>query len=312
MILIITHKDDLTVDFVVKELNERQIKYYRLNCEDILVKNNIIVSINEKVQATINGISDFDSIWFRRTKYPDLSEFDYEIRKYCYVEIDFFLTNLWLTVNTKRWMSRPTKVYLAENKLLQLGRAKELGFNVPETIVTGNNSAIRDFFYAMKGNLIIKPLFQNRVFKDGSEKLIFTNQLSVSDLSKIEKRLPLPSVYQRYIDKVEEYRITVVDNNTFCASVDSQSDRETTVDWRRKKLKFTPAEVSSQIKTKCIELVHDFGLSFGAIDLVKDKNDEFFFLELNPNGQWAWIEVDTGLKITDSIIDYLTNAQKGN
>lgn len=39
MILIITHKEDFTADFVIEKLNERDIKYFRLNCEDI-DKNN--------------------------------------------------------------------------------------------------------------------------------------------------------------------------------------------------------------------------------------------------------------------------------
>lgn len=47
-------------------------------------------------------------------------------------------------------------------------------------------------------------------------------------------------------------------------------------------------------------------ISFGAIDLVRDKNGDYIFLEINPNGQWAWVEMETGLKISDEIIKFLT------
>ena len=73
-----------------------------------------------------------------------------------------------------------------------------------------------------------------------------------------------------------------------------------------KKLKFQQTEIPKSIELKCIELVKRLELKFGAIDLIKDKNDNFVFLEINPNGQWAWIEMDTGLQISDAIIAELT------
>ena len=50
-----------------------------------------------------------------------------------------------------------------------------------------------------------------------------------------------------------------------------------------------------------------YKLVFSAIDLVKTKNDEFYFLELNPNGQWAWIEEQTGYQITEKLVEVLKN-----
>lgn len=311
MILIITHRDDFTVDFLVKELNSKSIPYYRFNCEDILQKNNIAISLDDQVKAVVNDISKFESVWFRRTKHPDLHELDVDTRKYAYSEIDFFLSNLWLTIKTDRWLSQPDKVYLAENKLLQLKLAGELGLQIPKTLVTGDSAAIKNFYREVGGEMIIKPLFQNRVVKDGKERLIFTNKVVPTDLDQIEKRIPLPSIYQRYIEKKEEFRVTVVHDTAFCASVDSQSDIETRVDWRRKKLKFKASNIPKEVKNSCINLVHALGLSFGAIDLVVDNSGDFYFFEINPNGQWAWIELDTGLMISDSIIKFLTHGKYG-
>jgi glutathione synthase/RimK-type ligase-like ATP-grasp enzyme len=44
---------------------------------------------------------------------------------------------------------------------------------------------------------------------------------------------------------------------------------------------------------------------FGAIDLIKHPNGEYYFWENNPNGQWAWIEMDTGMLISQAIIKFL-------
>jgi glutathione synthase/RimK-type ligase-like ATP-grasp enzyme len=307
MVLIITHKEDFTADFIVKKLNEKGLQYYRLNCEDILIKNNITLSLRQETEAIINGISKFTSVWFRRTKLPKLDEFEPDIRNYCHTEIDFFLKNLWLSINAERWMSRPDKIYQAENKFLQLRMAKELGFEVPETIMTGDVNVIKTFYDRTNGNLIIKPLFQGRIIKDSFQKLIFTTKLTQADVDELDERLPLPSLYQRYIDKSKEYRITVVNDKIFSASVDSQSNDETKIDWRRKKLKFEQANLPSTTQRLCIELTKKLGLTFGAIDMIKSKNGEFVFLEINPSGQWAWIEIDTGLPISDSIIEYLNS-----
>jgi glutathione synthase/RimK-type ligase-like ATP-grasp enzyme len=56
----------------------------------------------------------------------------------------------------------------------------------------------------------------------------------------------------------------------------------------------------------CRAVVNAFGLRYSSIDMVEDTSGKIFFLELNPNGQWAWIEQLTGHPIRDAIIDALT------
>ena len=116
---------------------------------------------------------------------------------------------------------------------------------------------------------------------------------------------PFPSIVQRNIKKEYEIRVTVVNEAVFAAKVDSQSNADTKYDWRRKKLKFECYDLPESISSKCISLVKRLNLKFGAIDLIKDKSGQYIFLEINPNGQWAWIEMDTGLLISDAIIKEL-------
>jgi glutathione synthase/RimK-type ligase-like ATP-grasp enzyme len=115
----------------------------------------------------------------------------------------------------------------------------------------------------------------------------------------------LPCIFQENIEKRKEYRVTVVGDEVFSASVDSQSNEMTQIDWRRKKLKFRANILPKEIENLCIKLLMELGISFGALDLIETTKGDFYFLEINPNGQWAWIEIDTGLKISDSIIKFL-------
>jgi D-alanine-D-alanine ligase-like ATP-grasp enzyme len=47
------------------------------------------------------------------------------------------------------------------------------------------------------------------------------------------------------------------------------------------------------------------GLAFGAFDFVVTPDNEWVVLECNPEGQWGWIEENTGLPIADAIAKYL-------
>jgi glutathione synthase/RimK-type ligase-like ATP-grasp enzyme len=67
-----------------------------------------------------------------------------------------------------------------------------------------------------------------------------------------------------------------------------------------------PCELPKDITDKCVEFVKKLGLVFGAIDLVKSF-DKFYFLEINPNGEWAWLQKEAGLPIAETIVDYLVN-----
>jgi glutathione synthase/RimK-type ligase-like ATP-grasp enzyme len=235
-----------------------------------------------------------------------LEKVDAAVRKYCYDELDAFYNNLWLTLLPQKWMSHPQHVYRAENKLLQLNIAQQLGLRIPDTLVTGNPKAIRRFYSENNSNVIIKPISESRFLnEDSNQQLIFTNKLKESDLNVLEERVPLPSIFQENIEKEVELRITIVGTDCFSASINSQVDPETKIDWRKKKLKFESTEIPNGIAAKCVSLVKALKLSFGAIDMIKTPSGEYVFLEINPNGQWVWIEQDTGLPISDSLIKFL-------
>jgi len=303
MILIITHKADFTADFVINKLNERNILYKRLNCEDIF-KNDYSVELGTKFCYSLLNESKFDAVWFRRTRLPELSHLSNDVRQYILNEFESFLENLFSILNA-RWISIPFSVYRAENKLLQLAIAKEIGFKIPETLVTNSRHKLQSFFLEHNENVIIKPISQTRIIQGNEQGFIFTNLIPQEMISNLDKYDLTPCIYQKNIEKDYEVRVTVVGESIFAASVNSQEDSVTKIDWRKKKLKFSEIRLPSEIESLCRSLLKRLEINFGAIDLIKTPNDEYVFLEINPNGQWAWIEMQTGQLISDSIIDYL-------
>ncbi len=305
MILIITHKLDYTTDFVIEKLNQLNIEYYRFNCEDI-DRNNYTYNINsDKTIFSLHGLEKIDSVWFRRTKLPDVEIENSAEKLYLLNDYDTLLENMYHLISTKKWLSFPPNVYRAENKLLQLQLATNLGFTIPSTIVTNSKDELIKFSNNHNNSLIIKPINQGRIKYDGKIKNIFTNKIGKKHIENIADFNLTPSIIQQNIEKDVELRITVVNDNVFAAQVDSQNNDQTKVDWRKEKLKFQKYTLPKEIEQKCIELLNLLDISFGAIDMIKTPTGEYIFLEINPNGQWAWIEIDTGLKISDAIIKFL-------
>ncbi|NME72652.1 MvdC/MvdD family ATP grasp protein [Flammeovirga aprica] len=306
MILIITHKQDYTSDFVIDKLNHRNIDYYRFNCEDIDDSDYTLSLENGNVEFQLHGIKDVHAVWFRRTKLPDIDIDNQSEKLFILNDYDTLLQNMYHLIPTKKWLSFPSDVYLAENKLYQLKIANQIGFNIPKSVVTNSKDRLRKLSY-QNGSLIIKPISNGRI-KYGEEiKNIFTNKIEKQYFDNLGEFTLTPSIIQPYIEKDIELRITVVNKAVFSAQVDSQSNELTKVDWRKEKLKFKKYDLPVEVEEKCIRLLELLNISFGAIDLIKQPNGEYIFLEINPNGQWAWIEMDTGLNISDEIINFLTS-----
>lgn len=303
MILIITHKADFTADFVINKLNNRKSKYKRFNCEDFLDSKH---EFRYGSDFTYELLSEhtYNSIWFRRTKLPIIRNLPLEDNANILNEIDSLFKNIYLIVDSK-WLSSPFDIYKAENKLYQLKIAKQLGFRIPNTLVSNSQEQILKFYTDNNQDIVIKPLSQTRIQYKDSAALIFTNKITEKIITEITSFDLTPCIFQQNIIKDYEIRVTVVDSKIFAAAVFSQDDKDTEIDWRRKKLAFRKVEIPISVQEKCFNLLNALNLKFGAIDLIKTKDNDYVFLEINPNGQWVWIETQTGLAISDEIINFL-------
>lgn len=305
MILIISHKEDYTTDYLINILNKRGISYHRLNTDDIGVKHEIIYRSDSDITISIDGHENFKSIWFRRTKSPNLSFSNENERAFFVKDFKSFLNNLWSSLEIKNWISKPNDIDKAENKLLQLKIAKNIGFEIPKTVVSTDKKRIELFFKENNERVIVKPLFGGRFFENGKAKLIFTNRVKKEHILNGKDFISFPMIFQQEIIKQYELRVTVVDDKVFSAKVDSQANISTQLDWRKDRTQFTKYNLPKSIAEMCKAIVRTLNLKFGAIDLIKTDSG-YVFLEINPNGQWVWIEKDTGLKISDEIINFLT------
>lgn len=316
-VLILTNKDDITVDFVVRELRRRKINYYRLNTEDIPSVVSINFDINNKEYKLLDKIKnieinllDFDSVYFRRPLISDLSYIEgiseseiYYLRS----ELTFVLEGIYKVLREKYWLNNVYNIREAENKIYQLEIAKDIGFNIPRAVISNDIDMLKSIGHTYSNDLIIKPIKSGNIKYGDVGKAIFTTKINEEQFEDRERIESFPIFMQSNIHKKVDLRCTVVGDEVFVAEIHSQVENESMIDWRKGKkiLKHKEHILPNHIKKMCIELTQRLNLNYSAIDMILDENNNYIFLEINPNGQWAWIENRLQFPISKKIVDLL-------
>ena len=315
-VILITNTNDITIDYIVKELKNRNIIYYRLNTDNIPNNINIdfdfenenfrILDLYKKVEL---NLYDFNSVYYRRpviNSLDYLEETSYNEKIYLQRELFAILEGIYKILEDKFWLNNVYRIREAENKIYQLILAKNIGFNTPETVISNNFLTIEKIIEKYQYNNIIKPIKNGYIDDD---KVIFT---SLIDSNIIKNQISIfPNFIQNNIEKFCDIRCTVIGSDVFAAEILSQNEISSKIDWRRSKhiLEHKIHLLPIDIKLKCIELTKKLKLNYSAIDLVLDKNGKYIFLEINPNGQWAWIENILKFPISKKIVDILINCK---
>ncbi len=180
-------------------------------------------------------------------------------------------------------------------KPYQLRLARQIGFDIPETLI-GTDPSAAQVFLERHGTCVVKPLAPfpppgmnqfTKVFKAGEIK--FT-ALTV-----------MPQIVQELIEPMCELRVYVVRDQVFASEVrDTQSDqalaegvRDFRISFENDTFEAAPYVLPDKVRDNCVRLVRALGLNTGAIDIIVDRRGRYYFLEINPNGQWAFVAPET-------------------
>lgn len=219
------------------------------------------------------------------------------------------IRSIWNTINGK-WVNHPSSIYESSNRLKQLQIADKIGFQTPKTLVTNNPNVMLEFFNDCDEEIIAKTLHSSQGLP--KNKMIFTTKIKKEDLQHANDLRNAPCMFQEYIQKKTEFRVTIVGNTIRAAEIYSQMSNKTKHDWRQyddfEKTPYKEATLPSDISKKLLKLMKLMKLEFGAADLIRTPDDEYVFLEINPNGRWWWIQELTGMNIAKDIAHHLSMA----
>lgn len=311
-VLIMSTLADIATDAVVLRLAACGISHQRLNTEDFPFSRTLAYRPGKKVEEpwmTSNGqpLPDPTTVWYRRMRTPSKPEsMDDGVYTFCLQESRAALLGSIMGLPV-RWMSHPAAVWQAEYKPFQLWLAAELGFSIPPTIITNDPPTIRKAFTDF-GSMVVKPTRSGHVTYEGDEFGIFTSRVLEQHLDKLEAARLSPSIYQPLIPKRFDVRVTIIGRKIFAAAIDSQSDPAAMIDWRQtenSQLPHHPIALPQSVKGRLLRMMESLHLAFGAIDMIQTMDGEYVFLEVNPNGQWLWLDDTLGFGISDEVANWL-------
>ncbi|MBR3440529.1 MAG: hypothetical protein IKH00_02570 [Bacteroidales bacterium] len=325
MVLIFTNKEDAHPNLVIDYLYEWGVPFFRLNTEELLAEYSFCWSadyngcdfeiINRENGSMIRG-SEITSLWDRRPEPPSIlpirnSEI---INNHIREEALEFLRYLRYYLDNIPSIGSIVYDRVASSKMLQYKVALDCGLSIPATVFSNRKNAF-ELLGGLYQDLCIKGIGGHGVWdaRNMADYVFYTSKLDSREMAAIpeEAFTQTVSFLQEYVPKAFELRVTVVDEDVFAARIDTQDldEDKGKVDWRQgydSGLRLSEFILPETIKDKCLALVHALGLNFGCIDLIVRPDGEYVFLECNPNGQWLWVELQTGMKISESIARFLS------
>lgn len=254
----------------------------------------------------------YDVIWIRRKEKPQPIPGSHpdDIRT-IQINSEAYIENIlpYLAGQDTLWVNELDSELRCRSKLHQLVVASEVGFHVPETIISNDANEIRQFCREHNGKLIHK-LFYPGAWEnaDGSKTIIRTSAVGLTELQSDFSLQSCPSIYQPLIDKAYELRVTVMGDNLISVKIDSQKNGPT-VDWRYDSFdnKIDQITLPETIREKCFAICKRLGIRFGCIDLIVDISGKTIFLEVNSAGQFLWKEYQNPqLPMLSSFCSFIT------
>ncbi|MEV6588196.1 ATP-grasp ribosomal peptide maturase [Streptomyces acidicola] len=200
------------------------------------------------------------------------------------------------------YLSHPQAIARAEYKPAQLEAATRAGLTVPATLITNDPGKAKQF--CAEQPTIYKPLHAGAYDVEGEPAGIWAAPVEAGEIDGAVSHSA--HLFQAQVPKVADVRTVVVREQVFSARITAPPG---VVDWRAEYQSLAYEAVTCPEETcgALVRFLADFGLSFGAFDFAVTADGTWWFLECNPNGQWAWLEDAAGLPITHAIAGVLEN-----
>ncbi|HYC99260.1 ATP-grasp domain-containing protein [Brevundimonas sp.] len=307
-VLIVTNSYDLHADLVSARLSAMGTAPFRLNLDEFPKDFDVTLSfadgrwsggLTHLPTGDAAPIGEIGAVWMRKK-----ADFSYRSGKlppqekaFADGEMEHILFSMLYTLECY-WMSHPLAVRAASWKGEQLLRATRMGFDVPASIITNRRPDVDAFRHAVGGDIVFKTLSSPILAADevaAEDRIaghLSTTLITDEDEALLDAVAELPSFFQPNVPKAHELRVTVIGDRVFAARIHSQADPRTMIDCRdmSAEILYEAEVLPAEVSHRCLEFVHSYGLTYGAIDLIVTPEGRYVFLENNPVGQFLFVE----------------------
>lgn len=279
-VLILTQPSDVTADSVVEELHRRGVPVFRCNPGDFPRGLRLVAELDAGWTGNLHlsdrevRLDEVGCAWYRR---PTAFEFpkglNTEERRWAQHEARRAVGGILAAL--PRWLNHPCDIARSEYKPVQLQMARAVGLTVPPTLITNDAEAARRFAKE-HGQIAYKPLSSAGISEEGRYKLVYANRLTEGDITDTVSATA--HLFQKWVDKTYEVRLTVVDDVFFAVRIDAESDASA-VDWRTDydNLRYAIVDVPHSVRDHVHRLLDLLRLRFAALDFI-----------VTPSGEWAF------------------------
>jgi hypothetical protein len=307
--VIVAHAEDIHAHAVKEEVNRLGFGAYVLDVQEFTSSYDLITRIGASgTRMEIRSrdgdrldLSEISGLWWRRLRYPlqpagpdaagGVFQVVSEERRAALVG-----SLCGLVPNAFNDLGRSRQ---AAHKPTQLVRARDLGLHIPETLITNYEADVREFC----GRDEVETIY--KMFTGSPFGLHGTRRLDGPDMHLLDRLHRCPAIFQEYVDGEYDIRAVVVGDEVFAARIDYDRLADT-IDTRFVDTTVSTCSLPPDLTRRLVQLVHGFGLVYSSIDLRYSKAFGYTFFESNPEGQYLWLEIETGLPISRAIARRLT------
>lgn len=318
-LLIVTNKSDPHADEVIRILSDKEtIRPIRLNSDEFFSNCSYAFSWDTDGEVTGHYISILDSgiatdkvkvAWWRKPAplQPAPGLVHPEAIEMALREGNILFRGIGTPFNGLVWVNDPHAMHVASPKLQQIRVARDCGLSIPETLVTNVNSELIRFVKD-HGRCIVKPMSAGAFIFEGRSFGVFTSKVTLSQITELLDSVEYaPIMVQREIEKHQELRITFIGEEVFACAIDSSESEldDVRTDWRSIEPHHLPHQlvpIPDRLNNALRAMLSHYGLHYGAFDVIQEPDGHYYFLELNPNGQYLWIERLTGAKMSEAMV----------
>jgi ATP-grasp ribosomal peptide maturase len=307
-VLVATEADDITADMVITELNRRDVPVARFNPADIGEELTVsarfgtcptpVVGQVRTLSRTVD-LSDVRAVYWRRPVWPTFQHLDDDDALFAAAQVRYGLGGTLYALDGPLWVNHPLRNAAADYKPTQLAVAQRLGLTVPPTLVTNDPDDARAFI-AAHDQVIYKTLRWTPYAREGVPVTGWADPVTADEID--DNVRVAPHLFQARVDKVADVRVLAVGRRVFAVRIDCDL-----LDWRKdySALSYTVVDLPRHVNKMLLAFLEYFELPSGSFDLAMDQEGNYWWLELNPNGQWGWLEQKTGLDMAAAFAELL-------
>ncbi len=301
-VLVLSFEDDFHARAIAALLRQRGADADIVDIKDFpsSLRFAFACGADEATRLAGRALDDYRSVWWRRVRTPrpaddvtNTAERAFAVRE--------ATDAMWGALHAARIpiYNDPAAEAVASYKPYQLSRARAAGLAVPETVVTNDPAEVLRFRERCDGEVIFKSLSATTL------RLTETRPLDDAALEHLPRLAHAPAIFQEYVPYGREYRVSYVAGRLFAAEI-AITREAARYDWRIDcDYETLPSTLDGDTAAKLTALMDDLGLASGAIDLRETPDGQVYFLEVNPSGQFLFLDVFAGMNVADAFCDML-------